>query len=194
MKFNLSEITDLIKERRTIKPEMFTARVVHREQVDKMLQNALWAPTHGMTQPWRFKVYLGDSVNDYGKVQAEIYRKITPEGSFNQRKHDKLISRTSLTTALIVVCMQREPNTKIPVQEDLAAVSAAVQNILLTATAYGIGSYWNTGGVTYTDELKAHFGLGEEDQVVGQIYLGYVDGDWPKGQRRPLEYLTDWNE
>ena len=60
MRFNLSEINELIRERRTIYPEQFSTRIVHKEQVELILNNAQWAPTHGNTQPWRFKVFMED--------------------------------------------------------------------------------------------------------------------------------------
>ena len=60
MKYNLSEITEVIKNRRSIAPEKFSSRQVHREQIELLLNNAIWAPSHGMTQPWRFKVFMGD--------------------------------------------------------------------------------------------------------------------------------------
>ena len=57
MKYNLSEITDLIRNRRTIYPEQFSDRKVHKEQIELILRNSQWAPTHGNTQPWRFVVF-----------------------------------------------------------------------------------------------------------------------------------------
>ena len=61
MKYNLSEITDLIKDRRTIYPEQFSDRKIQKDQITHILNNALWAPTHGNTQPWRFVVFTEDS-------------------------------------------------------------------------------------------------------------------------------------
>ena len=58
MRHNLSEINEVIKDRRTIYPETYSDRKVHKEQIELLLNNALWAPTHGMTQPWRFKVFM----------------------------------------------------------------------------------------------------------------------------------------
>ena len=58
MKYNLSEITELIRNRRTIYPEQFSSRKVHKEQIELILTNAQFAPTHGNTQPWRFHVYM----------------------------------------------------------------------------------------------------------------------------------------
>ena len=55
MKFNLSEVRELIKERRTIYPHQFSDRIIHKEIIEELLNSAIWAPSHGMTQPWRFK-------------------------------------------------------------------------------------------------------------------------------------------
>ena len=64
----------------------------------------------------------------------------------------------------------------------------------LTCTAYGLGAFWGTGGVTYTDGMKLFLGIGEKDKCLGLFYLGYPEGDWPKGQRKPIEYVTEWIE
>ena len=47
MKYNLSEITEVIKNRRTIYPEQYSDRSIHREIVEDVLNNGVWAPTHG---------------------------------------------------------------------------------------------------------------------------------------------------
>ena len=73
MKYNLSEITELIKNRRTIYPEQFSSRKVHREQIEAMLNNAIWAPTHGNTQPWRFTVFTEESRQQLADFQAQLY-------------------------------------------------------------------------------------------------------------------------
>ena len=74
MKYNLSEITELIKNRRTIYPKFFTSRKVHKEIGEHLLNNATWAPTHGNTQPWRFKVYMGESRSKLRDKLGELYK------------------------------------------------------------------------------------------------------------------------
>ena len=71
--------------------------------------------------------------------------------------------------------MKRVPNHKIPEVEEVAAASAAIQNLLLAATAHGVASFWSTGGLTHHPALKQEFNLGEEDIILGIIYLGYSD-------------------
>ena len=194
MKYNLSEITELIKNRRTIYPKFFTSRKVHKEIVEHMLNNATWAPTHGNTQPWRFKVYMGESRSKLSDKLGELYKKLTTKELFKDEKFEKIIARPFLSSVSIVICMERGGNEKIPEIEEVEAVACAVQNICLTATAYGIGSFWSSPKVIYDNEMNTFLKLKEKDKCLGILYLGYPSIDWPKGQRKPIEYLTDWNE
>jgi nitroreductase len=78
MRYNLSEITELIRNRRTIYPEQFSERKVHREQIELMLNNAQWAPTHGNTQPWRFIVFADAGREKLSDFLSGTYLEITP--------------------------------------------------------------------------------------------------------------------
>lgn len=192
MRYNLSEITAVIQDRRTIAPEFFSERKVPREVIEKILNNAIWAPNHGMTQPWRFKVMRGEGIQKFAAFQANHYREITPEEQFDQGKYDKFSTRPLLSSVIIAICMKRNEAEKIPEIEEIEAVACAVQNMYLTCTAYGLGAYWGSGGVTYTPGMKTFLGLGEKDKCLGFLYIGYPKTEWPKGQRRPIEYVTEW--
>lgn len=192
MRYNLSEITAVIQDRRTIAPEFFSDRKVPREIIEKVLNNAIWAPNHGMTQPWRFKVMRGSAIDSFAAFQADHYREITPESEFDQGKYDKLRSRPLLSSVIIAICMKRNEAGKVPEIEEVEAVACAVQNMYLTCTAYGLGAYWGSGGVTYTEGMKSFLGLNEKDKCLGFFYIGYPKVEWPKGQRRPIEYVTEW--
>lgn len=192
MKYNLSEITDVIRNRRSIPPDAFAPRKVHREQIELLLNNALWAPTHGMTQPWRFKVFMEDGLIRLQSFMPEMYRKTTAPEKFNQAKLDRMILRLQRTSVAIAVCMHRDPTGKIAETEEMQAVACAVQNLMLTATAYGLGTFWSTPKfLAHTDTLT-FLNLGPQDKCQGIIYVGYPSGDWPTGHRKPLEYVTDW--
>ena len=192
MKYNLSEISEVIKNRRTIYPELYSSRKVHKEIIEHLLRNAVWAPTHGKTQPWRFKVYSGDSRNILSDKLGELYQKLTPKEKFLEEKLSKIKARPFLSSVVIAICMERGTNEKIPVIEEVEAVACAVQNMSLTATAYGIGSFWSTPKIIYTPEMNDFLNLREEDKCLGLFYIGYLDGKWPKGIRKPVKLLTEW--
>ena len=192
MKYNVSEIIEVIQNRRTIKPEDFSDRKVHKEIIETLLDNARWAPTHALTQPWQFKVFMNEGLEQFGAFHAETYKESVSDEQFNERKYLKLKNRPSLASAIIAIGMKRQETKKIPEIEEIAAVSCAAQNIQLVATAYGIGTYWGSGGMTYSDEMKEYLGLKKEDKCLGFLFVGYPKIEWPKGQRRPIEYFTEW--
>ena len=194
MKYNLSEISEIIKDRRTIYPELYTSRKVHKEIIEHLLRNAVWAPTHGKTEPWRFKVYSGESRNVLSEKLGELYQKLTHKEQFKEEKLVKIKARPFLSSVVIVVCMERGNNEKIPVIEEIEAVACAIQNMSLTATAYGLGSFWSTPKIIYTPEMNSFLNLNEQDKCVGLFYVGYVEGKWPKGIRKPVKLLTEWFE
>ncbi len=193
MKFNVSEIQSVIEERRTIKPSQFKSRKVHKEIVEKLLNAAKWAPTHGLTQPWHFQVFMEEGINRFADFQASTYKTITPKEAFNKSKYKKLKDRPLESSVIIALCMKRQESQKIPEIEEIQSVACAVQNMSLLATAYGIGTYWGSGGVTYTKQMHSFLNLGKNDKCLGFLYLGYPSIDWPKGQRKPIEYFTDWH-
>ncbi len=194
MKYNLSEITDLIKNRRSVVPENFTDRKIHREQIELLLSNATWAPTHGLTQPWRFKVFVEDGLKKLSVFLPELYKAKTSETAFNQNKYERFRDRPIRTSAIIIVCMERDRAEKIPEIEEVEAVACAVQNIYLTATAYGLGCFWSSPKFIYTSEMNTFLGLSEKDKCLGILYLGYPASEPPKSHRKPLEYVTEWIE
>ena len=192
MKYNLSEITEIIKNRRTIYPQFYSSRKVHKEIIEHLLQNATWAPTHGMTQPWRFKVFSEESRKTLSDTLSMLYKELTPTENFREDKFVKMQARPFQASAVIVAYMKRGDNPKIPEIEEISSVACAIQNLCLTATAYGIGSFWSTPKIIYTKEMNDFLKISDEDKCMGIIYLGYPNDEWPKGQRKPIEYLTEW--
>lgn len=192
MKYNLSEITAVIQNRRTIYPENYTDRKVHKEIVKSVLNNALWAPTHGMTQPWRFKVFMDDKVNELAEFLPNLYKDLVPEEKWSEKKITKLSTRPTMASAIVAVCMQRDEHETIQEIEEIEAVACAVQNMHLTCTAYGIGGFWASPKIIYSPKMNEFLGLGEKDKCLGLFYMGYPSKEWPKSHRKPLEYVTEW--
>lgn len=194
MKFSVSEISDLIRHRRTIYPKDYTDRIVHREIVERVLTNATWAPTHGMTQPWRFQIFTGDARSRLSAFLGDTYRAMTPPEKFLQRKFENVTSRPTQSSVVIAIGMARDPSSKISERDELLAVACAVQNMHLTCAAYGLGAFWATGGPMTGEAMRAFLGLGPADKAMGLFYIGYPAIDWPKSHRKPLDQVTRWHE
>lgn len=161
--------------------------------IQQLLELADWAPTHGYTEPWRFIVYSGNALEQFCTDHADMYKEVTPSDKFNNAKYEKLKHSADKLSHLIVVYMKRAENAKMPVVEEIAAVAAAVQNILLGATALGIASMWSTGGVTHQPVMKTYLGLKDEDIIMGLLHLGYTDEISKEGKRMiPLSDKVIW--
>lgn len=195
MRYNLSEITNVIKDRRTIYPEQYTDRKVHKEIVEEVLNNAIWAPNHGKTEPWRFTIFMGEeSRTGLSDFLSKLYKQKTADDKFNDMKLNKFKSRPLKSSVIIALNMTPDPKGKIAEIEEIEAIACAVQNMYLTCTAYGIGGFWATSKLFSLSETKEFLGLKENEQCLGLFYMGYPDIDWPKGHRKPLEYVTNWLE
>ncbi len=189
------QLSALIRHRRTIKPaQMDPGLEVPRELLDELFENANWAPTHGFTEPWRFKVFSGDARKTLAENYQRLYRETTPEGEFRQDKYEKFGINPLLAPVVVAICMARGDNPKIPELEEIEAVACAVQNMHLTAAAAGLGAFWSSPPVLGSEGFKAFLGLGAGDRCLGLFYLGWLKGgeEWPTSRRRPVGDKVEW--
>ncbi len=186
-------VNELIQNRRSVYPNMYSGETIEVEVINQILENANWAPTHRLTEPWRFTVFTGAGLKKLAAFQAERYHETAAKaGSFDQAQFEKLSSKPLLASHIISIGMKRDERESVPEIEEVCAVACAVQNMYLTAAAYSIGCYWTTGGVTYLDGAKSFFGLGEKDKLLGFMYLGIPRTAWPNGKRRPIADKVMW--
>jgi len=176
-------IADVIKTRRSIKPVKMNGKKIPDEQVKELLKLANWAPTHGRTEPWRFIVYSGNNVKEFCHQHAELYKTYTSPEKFEQANYDKQLHNGDLASHIIIAIMQRGNSPKIPVLEEIASTSMAIQNVLLGATAAGMASFLSTSGMIHHPPMKNFLQLKEDDVVMGLLYLGYTDQQ-PAGKRQ----------
>src|SRR5690606_32922275 len=145
-------ISKIIKNRRSVFPAQYNNQPISKEEISTILESANWAPTHKRTEPWRFKIFHGTSQVALGKFMAETYKETTE--NFSELTYNKFMDNPVKAGCVIAICMQREPKESLPEWEEIAATAMAVQNMWLTASNMGIGSYWATPGVIkYMDKF-----------------------------------------
>ena len=187
---NASTINHIIRTRRSVFTQQFEpGKVIPDAIILQLLENANWAPTHKLTEPWRFTVFSGEGLHTLAEQQAAIYKEYAG-AKFKQPKYEQLKKVPLLCSHVIAIGMKRHED--IPAMEEIAAVACAVQNMHLTATAYGLGAYWSTGGITFIEEAKPMFNLGPEDQLMGFFFLGYVRVPSLDGRRRAIADKVTW--
>lgn len=164
------------------------------EIIEKLLENATWAPSHGLVQAWNFKVYTGKGLESFYSIQQEIYKAITPVSKFNQEKYSKIPGKSKKVSHVIVVIARRDPNKRFPKQEDLVSVACAVQNIYLSMQAYGVAGYLSTGDICYAEPMRRYLGLAEDDECIGFLTLGIADENYKRPERKRVSVTekTEW--
>ncbi len=189
---DISAFNTLVRNRRSVFPKQFVpGQVIDHSIIEEILVNATWAPNHGQTEPWHFSVFSGAGLQRFADFQSGLYRQ-TAGDQFKEDKFIKLQQTPLLASHIISIGMKRSAKKNIPEIEDIEAVACAVQNIYLSVSAYGLGGYWTSGGVTYLEEAKSFFGLGEEDKLLGFFYIGHVAVPSPSAKRSPLEQKVTW--
>ena len=131
MRHSVSDLTAVIRDRRTIHPKDMSDRVVQRDMVELILSNGTWAPNHGMTQPWRFIVFAADARQRLSAFMGEEYTRITPPEKFMPRKHENAVQRPLQASVVVALGLARDPRGKISELEEQLALACAVQNLSL---------------------------------------------------------------
>ena len=192
MPITAEQASELIRCRRAIFPNTYTGRHIPNEVIKDILENANWAPTHRLTEPWRFRVFRGDARRRLGEYLSQWYKDNTAAGEFSEKKFDKTLHNPQLSSCVIAICMQRDKQERVPEWEELAAVACAVQNMWLSCTACNIGCYWSTPqSILEADEF---LGLKEGERCLGLFYMGYHDMPSLPGKRSPVEDKVEWIE
>jgi nitroreductase len=159
-----------------------------REEIQVILDAAVAAPDHKELRPWRFFVIEGAAKDAFGEVCAEALRIREPEAS--PGKVDKELHKVDRAPLVIAVAAVHVP-TALPFVELIGATAAAIQNMLLAATALGYGSIWRTGAAVRDPIVKRALGLESEDELLGLVYLGTTSAP-TKPPSRTTDGVVEW--
>jgi nitroreductase len=169
---------------------------VPKEMIERILESAVHAPNHRLTEPWRFHVFTGKGRGELARARAELARlQAEAEGEDEElvagrvSRERKKAFRAPVIIAVICEAGRDETETL----ENYAACACAVQNMQLTAHALGLGAMWRTGAPAYHEHMREFFGLREGDTVVAHLYVGYPDMAERPRRRKPASEKTVWH-
>ena len=170
---------------------------VPRELVEKVLESAVHAPNHKITEPWRFHVFAGKGRGELARARAELAKIQAETEGEEEGLAAGRISRErkkAFRAPVVVAVISRGGRDEVETLENYAACAAAVQNMQLTAHALGLATIWRTGLQAYHPYMRDFFGLEDGDKIVAYLYLGYPDvGERPR-RREPASSKTVWHE
>jgi nitroreductase len=141
-----------------------------RKQLEAILAAGLNAPDHGRLTPWRYLVLQDDAIDVLGRAMGALKRKQSPDASEDKIEAARLKARRA--PVIIVAAARIAKGHNIPEIEQVLAVGAAVENMILAAHSLGLGTMWKTGDAAYDPEVRQALGFAAEDQIVAFLYLG----------------------
>jgi nitroreductase len=163
------ELFDAITSRSTAKA--LAAPGPTSEQSARLLEAAGHAPDHGRLKPWRFIAVDGPVREDFAIAVALARRDQIPGFTEEQMELEREKVRRS-PSIVVAACVVRKDIAKVPEIEQVIAVGAAVENLLLAANDLGLGVMWKTGPAAYSPRVKQALGLTADDHIVAILHLG----------------------
>lgn len=161
--------------------------------IAKLIQEAaIWAPNHHHTEPWHFMVLKGKARERVGLAWAEASAREIPVDGAAREKYISKESQKLLRAPVIIIVSQRVSGGPVQVEEDHAAVSAAVQNLLLAAHGMGLGTRWRTGKMAYHPEMAKILDLPEDLKIIAFVYLGQPTLTDTSDRHRNLDGVIEW--
>lgn len=163
---------------------------VEREKIEKLLEAGAQAPNHYKVRPWRFVVLTGSARERLGDVMAGIFHHRFPDVPPEALNKERLKPLRAPLLIAVAVDEPREP--KVVEIENVCAAAAACENILLAAHDMGLGGHWRTGDAARNPDVKQFLGLSEKQQIIGFLYVGYVEVESVPPTRPGYEDRTTW--
>jgi nitroreductase len=175
-----TEIFEAIRRRRSIK--RFTARPVSREEITRLLDLAVLAPNHRMTEPWSFLVLGPLTKRAYGEIKGRSRAAKVEDPGAAQAVLEKTVSGMEAVPAVVAFVQSVSADAEVR-EEDYAAVYMGIQNFLIGATASGLGTHVRTGGGLDSAETRAALGVVEGERIVALVEVG-EEGEPPREKPR----------
>ena len=154
---------DAIRKRRSVRS--FTGAAIARGDLEQIVDAGRQAPSGHNEQPWEFIVVTDHATIGHMKIAADW-----------------------IDTAGAVIAVVLDPASRWWLEDG----AAAVENMLIAATALGYGSCWLEGyTLAHEQELKALLHVPEEKRLLTLVPVG-VPSAWPVKEKKPLADVIHW--
>lgn len=193
------DVLEAIHTRRTTKT--FRPDPVPRDLIEQVLEAAVWAPNHRLTEPWEFVVVQGEALERLALSRRQMTvdflanrelpegaRRPAPEQIAAQAEESYRKGLAAPVSIFVSVAQHANPAIR---EEDYAAAAAAIQNLMLAAHGLGLAGYWSTGAIISYPPALELLGIPPERRVIGAIQLGY-SAEQRTQKRTPAAARTHW--
>jgi len=172
------ELFEAIQTRRAVRK--YRPDPVPEEEIHKALDAANQAPSAMNLQQWEFVVVTGKETIrqmgvSFGAVIEELTRNLpasSGHGSLSREEFIRFAESYGGAPVVIVVLTDRADTGDFR-RANLESASAAMENLLLAATALGLGTCWMTGPLRDEKALRKILAIPDDRELVAVTPLGY---------------------
>lgn len=159
------DIHEGIRTRRSVRKYQRTP--LSHDDIEKIIESALWAPSGLNNQPWRFKIITDPKEKD-GLSRFTSYGSI-------------------IKAAPAAVCVFLDKNESYDREKDIMAIGACIQNMLLAAWEKGVGSCWLGEIINQKKEVRAYCGVASNYELMAVVTFGYPQEESRPGKRNKMK-------
>lgn len=168
---------------------------VPREVIEQLLDCAVRAPNHKLTEPWRFAVLTGGARDRFAEIRtSHRLKRFSDPASAEALAGAEKVRRESLQTPVYIIVMAALSPDDLTREEDYAATMMATANLMIAAESVGLGTYLKSGGIMQDPGLIQLAGVPDRFRIVGVLSLGYPAEQETPRRRKPAAELTRWVE
>ena len=162
--------------------QLLTERVSHASlglpgpsqgELDVIIRSGLRAPDHAMQRPWHFVIVEGERRDALGVVLNESLKL---RGVIDESQLTRALRAPLRAPVIIAVLLKFKDHPKVERTEQIGSAAAATYAMSLAANALGFGAMWRTGLHATDPHVISALGGGEQDEVIGFLYLGTREG------------------
>jgi nitroreductase len=167
------DVLEALKTRRTI--HSFENKPVDKSKIESVLEAAVFAPNHKLTEPWHFYILMGEKKLTLAERRGQVRRSIFKDPASEKaiKSGEKAYGEMAEVPIVTVVTSKKDIDKPVREKEDYAAAACAIQNMMLAAWSYGIGCYWGTGPLSRDEEARQIIEIPEDEYIVAIIFMGY---------------------
>ncbi|MBN1318303.1 MAG: nitroreductase [Anaerolineales bacterium] len=158
------DLSQAIENRRSIR--QYTGEPVSQDDLERIIQAGIWAPSGLNNQPWKFKVVTGE----------------TKDGLTEFTKYKNIVAGASTA-----ICVFLDKTVMYDRDKDLMGIGACIQNMLLQAHALDVGTCWLGEILSQKDKVKDYLVVAGDYELMAVITCGHYNGTDARGSRKKYE-------
>jgi nitroreductase len=182
-------VQEAIRSRVSVKE--YAPEPVPPDTIERLLELAVLAPNHRMTEPLEFRVMGERAKRAYGEALGGRKAAKIEEPEVARKVLEKVVRRTVSVPSMLAVLVHEDEDPEIR-EEDYATAFMAIQNLSLAATEEGLGTHIKTGAVLGEPALREALEAGPDQRVAAIVFLGRP-AELPEAKgRSPATRRTRW--